>query len=154
MASAATQVVGQPVANVRLGWARVGVQQDHRLHDHAVGAVAALGGLLLDERLLDRMELTIDHQALQRGYGLGHAADGHAARPNGAIADVHGAGAALAKAAAEARAMEAQLVAEDVQQRRIVAGFDVKWLSVDLDDHPPAPSLSDITRVIPKTWTK
>jgi len=58
---------------------------------------------------------------------------------HGPVADVHGAGATLAQTAAEPWAVEAELISEHIQQRRVVAGLDVKSLSVDLDGHPPCP---------------
>src|SRR5689334_16305001 len=49
VAATPAQVVGQTLADVRFARRRVVVQQNHGLHDHAVGAVAALRGLLVDE---------------------------------------------------------------------------------------------------------
>src|SRR6266851_1839056 len=72
VASTATQIVGQRSAHLRLSRARVAGEQGDRLHDHAVGAVAALSGLLLNERLLDGMQLSIDDESLERRNRLGH----------------------------------------------------------------------------------
>ena len=57
---------------------------------------------------------------------LGHGADRRDARPDGLAVDDDGAGAALAEAAAELRAAQLEIVAEDVEQRR--GGIDVHLL--------------------------
>src|SRR5579859_61332 len=154
VAATTTQVVRQPGANVGLCRARVGVEQDHRLHDHAVGAVAALRRLFLNEGLLEGMELTVNGQAFERRHWLIYGADWNAAGSHGAVADMDGARAALAQPAAKARTVEAELIAEHIQQRRVVAGLDVKGLSVDLKGHPPCHRPLNITRVIPKNCSK
>src|SRR5256885_14300791 len=55
MRSAAAQILRERGANLRVGGLAVGLQQGCGLHDHAVDAVAALRGLLVDERLLQSM---------------------------------------------------------------------------------------------------
>ena len=52
---AAADVAVQGLPDLRLRRARVPPQERDRLHHHAVDAVAALGGLLGDERLQDRL---------------------------------------------------------------------------------------------------
>src|SRR5207247_991307 len=53
---AAAEVVAERLADLAVGGAGLpGAEKGRRLHDHPVDAVAALRGLLVDERLLDRM---------------------------------------------------------------------------------------------------
>ena len=117
VAGAAAQVAAD--ARLDLVPAGVGVLVQQRLgrHDHAGGAVAALGGGLLDEGLLDGVELVVVAQALD---GVHPAALGLERRVDagGHRLAVHqdGAGAALALAAADLGADEAQPVAQHVGQ--------------------------------------
>ena len=55
--SAAAEMTGQRLAHVGIGRLRLLIQQFLGLHDHAVDAIAALRGLLVDEGLLQRMRL-------------------------------------------------------------------------------------------------
>ena len=57
VAAAATQIAVERAANLGFGRPRIAIEQVGRHNDHAVGAVAALGGLLLDERLLEHVRL-------------------------------------------------------------------------------------------------
>src|SRR3954467_14281143 len=47
--AAAAQVIRERLADLRFGWLPVRIQECLRLHDHAVDAVAALHGLLVDK---------------------------------------------------------------------------------------------------------
>src|SRR5256885_9707618 len=55
MRAAAAQVAGQGLGDFLVGGRGLVVEQGHQGHDHAVGAVAALGGLLVNESLLHRV---------------------------------------------------------------------------------------------------
>jgi len=57
--SAAAQIAVQSLPHLLLGRGGTVVQQADRGHHHAGGAIAALDGLLVDERLLDRMKLAV-----------------------------------------------------------------------------------------------
>jgi len=57
MRSAAAEMDGERFADLLVGRIRVPVEQRLRPDDHARNAVAALGGLLVDERLLDRVQM-------------------------------------------------------------------------------------------------
>src|SRR5438309_4530869 len=111
MGAAATEIVGE--RNPDLGFARVlGLRQEGgRLHDHAVDAVAALCGLLVDEGLLHAMHLLALGQAFERDDLLFRAdrAERDLARAHGLAVDMHRAGAALAETAAETRAVQAEI---------------------------------------------
>src|SRR6267378_4322996 len=113
-----------------LALARAGIAVEQRLggHDHAVAAIAALAGLLLDEGALQRVELVDRAQSLERGDGsLRSGRHRHRAGARGLAVDQHGARAALGEPAAELRAVQLQVVAQDVKERRV--GRDRRHLS-------------------------
>src|SRR6185312_6394446 len=101
-------------------------------------AIAALRRLLVDPRLLDRMELRTLLPQLRKAFDRGDAPvpdgpDGRYARADLFLVDQHGARAALRESAAEHRAVQSELVAQDVEQRRIGRRFDDVTLTVDRD---------------------
>jgi hypothetical protein len=67
MRPAAAQIAVQSLPHLLLGRDETLAQQAGRGHHHAGGAIAALGGLLIDERLLDRMKPAAGRQPLHRG---------------------------------------------------------------------------------------
>ena len=101
-------------------------QERRRLHDHAVDAVAALRGLLVDEGLLHRMRLLRRAEAFERHHLLPgvHRRQRRDAGAHRRAVDVDRASAALAEPAAEARAVKAEIVAQRIEQRhrRVVVG--------------------------------
>src|SRR5215203_394123 len=105
-------------------------------HDHPVHAVAALRGLLVDERLLQRVRTLGCPKSLECDDLLAH--DGrdvrHAGASRGAV-NVNGARAALAEPAAESRTVEGELVAEHVEQRRVRFGSHVVLGAIDANAH-------------------
>src|SRR5688572_13011693 len=121
------------------------VQELGRLDHHPVLAVAALRHLLLDPGLLDGMEVVglrrgarlgppEGRQALERrDRALADSGDGCDARANLLAVVQDRAGTALRETAAEARAVQAELVPQDVQQRRVGRRRDVVNASVHLD---------------------
>ena len=121
---------------------RVGVQQRLGAHHHAGDAVAALRRLLVDEGTLHQARRVgraqsldgADLPARQRG-------DRHQAGEHGMAVQLHGAGSALAQAAAELGAVQPEIVAQHIQQRR--GGIGVHRVVVTVHgqgDHrlPPA----------------
>src|SRR5690554_6821686 len=52
MCAATAQVELEFVADLLFGWMRLTIEQSLQRHDHAVDAIAALRGLLVDESLL------------------------------------------------------------------------------------------------------
>src|SRR4029077_3793342 len=72
MRAAAAQIVGEHLLDLRRAWplAFVGVEKGGRLHDHAVDAVAALDGLLVDKGLLQRMRVLRAAEALERDHSV------------------------------------------------------------------------------------
>src|SRR5215467_12133371 len=104
MGPAATEVVGERVLDLRLGRFLVAGDKRRRLHDHAVDAVAALRRLLLDESALHRMRLLRRAEPFER-HDLLLRRDLRQWRNAGThclAVDMHRAGAALTKPAAEA----------------------------------------------------
>src|SRR3954452_20172942 len=101
MGAAAAQVAGERLAD--LGFARRLVRRKERRgrHDHAVDAIAALRGLLVDERTLQLRWLRARTQALQRRDRSLEVPDRKQARAHGLAVEMHGARPALAEAAAE-----------------------------------------------------
>src|SRR5688572_17727998 len=92
-------------------------KQRDRAHHDAAHAVAALRSLMLDERLLHRVFAL---ETFDRGDSLSQRErERHITGGHGAAVDEHEARAALAAAATEARADEAQFTAQDVEERRI-----------------------------------
>lgn len=65
--AAPTELVLQGVLDFFLAGIWIAVQQDLCGHDHAVGAVPALSGLLVDERSLQRVRFLDGTQSLERG---------------------------------------------------------------------------------------
>src|SRR5262249_33812048 len=122
-----------------------------RRHDHAIDAVAALRRLLRDESLLEGMRLIERAHSFDRGdLTRCHRADRGDAGTHGLAIDEHGTGAALRQPAAEFRAVELEIVAKHVEQRRVRLGgnraahpidFEVDGHAWRLPQSPTAPFL-------------
>ena len=132
IAGAAAEVAGDAVANLLLARRRIVLQQVDRRHDHARRAVAALQAVLFPEALLHRMQLAFRRQPFDRHHrravGL-HRED--RARLRAAAVDEHGARAALAGVAADMRAGEIEMFAQEVHEQR--ARFDVRFAHLAVD---------------------
>ena len=119
-----------------LGRRRRGIRFEQRLraHHHAGDAVAALRGLLFDERALHRARDSPRVPRPSTVFTLRpcERRDRREAREHRAAVDHHGARAALAQAAAELRAVQLQVVAQHVQERRRGIGVDLVRLAVDV----------------------
>src|SRR5262249_42732944 len=111
-------------------------------------AVAALSGLLVQERLLQRMQGAVVRQSFDGGDGT--ASDGGdlaCAGMLGLAVDQHHAGAALLGTAAEFAAAQAKLVAQNRQQWRRAVALGGNGTAVDdkLDDFAHArPTYQDL----------
>jgi hypothetical protein len=111
--------------DVRIARFWILVEEHFRGHQDAVHAVAALCGLLLDERCLKRVRFLDRPEAIQRlDVLIGHGRDRNRAGAYRIAVHDHRAGAALRQAATEPGAVLVEIVAQHVQQRR-------GWLSVD-----------------------
>src|SRR5262249_54316142 len=106
-------------------------------HDPAIDAVAALRHLFLDIGLLDRMRLLGGAKAGERHHFA--IADGgnrrHAGTDRLAI-EMHRAGAALRKPAAEMWIVEPDVVAQRIEQRHVGIGIDRMDLAVHVEVYP------------------
>src|SRR5215468_7308889 len=125
--------------------ARPGIAIEQRLgrHDHAVAAEAALTRLLLDEGALERMQLVHGAQALDSRDAARRRRHRRDARTDRLAVHQHGAGATLGETAAELRAVELQVVSEDVEERRVRLDRDRPGLTV----HPQCEAGHDALRV-------
>ena len=119
MRPAAAQIAVQSLPHLLLSRGGTVAQQADRGHHHAGGAVAALGGLLIDERLLDRMEPAAARHPLHGDDRAVHGRHRQVAGRAGATPDEHEARPAQPRPAAEPRPGQAQVMAEHVEQRRI-----------------------------------
>ena len=132
--AASAQVLRQRLAHLGCRRVRVVIEQILRRHDHAVDAIAALGGLLVDEGLLQRMRLVDGAEPLDRGdLGLADGTDLGDARAHRPAVEQHRAGAALGEPAAEFGAVQREIVAQHVEQRRIGLRRHRSLRAVDLE---------------------
>jgi hypothetical protein len=138
VARAAADVAGDRPHDVLAG--RLGVLGQQRLgdHDHARGAEPALGGEVLEERLLDLVELAArPGDALERPHrGAVDRLDRDQARHHRLAVDQAGAGAARPLGAAALGRRDADRLAQRGQQRAAGGGEELLGLVVDdeLDD--------------------
>src|SRR5262245_63002862 len=104
--------------NLFVGGLRVLIEKRLGGEHHAVQTVAALRGLLLDERFLNRMWLLRTAEPFERdNLSAVHGVDWRAATAHGAAVHDRSTRTALSETAAELRPLEGQIVAEDVEQR-------------------------------------
>jgi hypothetical protein len=109
---AAAEVLVERLAHFLLAGPVVPREQGHRGNGNAAHAVRALRGLLVDERLLHRMETAIRAEAFHgRHFLVGNDGDGKVARRHRPAVDQDEAGPAEAAAAAEASPDQAEVVA-------------------------------------------
>src|SRR6185436_10372713 len=148
---AAAEDARQRLLDLAVGRARVLIEKRLRGEDHAVQAEAALPRLLLDEGALDRMGPLRRAQPLEgRDLRAADAADRGHAGADRAAADDHGAGAALAEAAAEFRPAQREVVAEDVQERR--CRVDVEGMRAAVDGERDGAHAAQRNRVGAGGW--
>ena len=83
MTSAAAEIGVQGLPDLGLGGIGILVEENFGGHNHAVRAISALRGLLLNERCLDVMRMLHGAQTLERGdLPVLHRTDGDATRPD------------------------------------------------------------------------
>src|ERR1700758_2736377 len=108
------------VADLLLRGVRGVAQQRRRSHDPAVEAIAALRHLLGDESCLQRMRLVRRAEPGEgRKLGPGRRRYRQRAGPRRRTVDMDGARPALREPTAEMRIVEAELIAQHVEERRI-----------------------------------
>src|SRR5262245_388673 len=142
MGAAAAEIACERRAHIRLVRLRIAVEQLLGRHDHAVGTVAALRGLLLDEGGLQRMRIRDRAEPFDGGdLARRYRADRGDAGARCLAVDQHGAGAALRQSTAELGAVELEIVAQHVEQRRVGLGRDRAAHAVDfeIDRHTASP---------------
>ena len=100
-------------------------------HDHARRAEAALQTVIFAESFLHRMQLSVLCEAFDRrhlrAFGLDRE---HAAGLHGAAVHMNDAGAALARVAADMRAGQPQLLAQEIDEQGAVFDFGGNALAV------------------------
>ena len=122
--AAAADVAAQGTDDVFVPGIGIGLEQGQARHDHAGGAVAALHGIGFDERLLQRMQPAVSLQTFDRLDCLvGRDAHLRDARPDRLAVNEHGAGTALAFAAAVLAAGQIQVAAEHVEKASLRVGM-------------------------------
>src|SRR5712691_3316295 len=128
--AAAADVGAHLVLDLRARRARVRREQRRGAHELARLAVAALRHALGEPRALQRVH-SIGREALDRRdrFAL-HARDRHQAGEHALAVDMHHAGAALARAAAEFGAGEFEFFAQHPQQSGVFGRSDADWLAV------------------------
>jgi hypothetical protein len=116
MGTASTEILGQSLPHLLLGWMRVAIKDLVSSHDHAADTVATLRGLFLDEGPLQRVKFLDGSEAFYgddlggaHGTDLGHAG-AHRKTP-----DQDRAGAALSQPTAKLGAVEPAIVAQDIK---------------------------------------
>ena len=122
IAGAAAEDGGDTLADLRLGGGRVRPEKVERRHEHARRAEPTLETVVLTERLLERVELTVLREALDRqdlrAVGLDRE---HDAGPRGLAIDQNRARAADSVLAADVRTREAEVLAQKIHEE--LAGF-------------------------------
>src|SRR5712691_12469701 len=114
---AAAQRPGHPLADLRIGRIRIPVQQHLGRHDLPVLAETALRHLLVNPGPLYGVQLPSLGQSFERGDLALDGGTRRNARPNGSAVHDHGACPALTKSAAKPRALQFEIVAQDIEQR-------------------------------------
>src|SRR4051795_10692268 len=121
-------------ADVRLARAGFALEQRLGAHHHAGDAVAALRGLRLDEGLLHRSRFFRRAEAFDRAdLASLEDRDRRDAGEDRLAVGEHRAGAALAEAAAELGAVQAQILAQHVEERRRAVGLHLVHAAVYIE---------------------
>ena len=95
-------------------------EQRHDRHDDAVDAISTLGSLLVDECLLHGVQLVATSQTLDgRDVVPRRRPERRIAGLHRVAIEKHGARAAVAFATTESRSFELEIVAQNVQERRL-----------------------------------
>ena len=111
---------------------RILVEKRFGGQNHAAQAKSALRGILVDKGLLNGVRFFDRAQAFEsRNFHALHGLDRSDAGADRLALYNHGAGSALAEAAAEFRAAQLQIVAQGVQKRR--CGIKIQGVSLAVD---------------------
>ncbi len=132
MAAAAADQSFKRAAHLFVGRIRIFVEQGLGREHPSIQAVAALEGLFGDEGFLHGVGIALGAKPLESDNLFSRdGGNREHARAHCAIIDENGAGAALPETAAEARIIQGQIVAQDVQQRAI--RFDIYGVRLTID---------------------
>lgn len=133
MRSTAAEIAGESLFDLFQGRMWCLCENGARGHDHAVGAIAALSGLLGDESGLEGTGFFRCSQAFEsRDRAARDLFHGRDARAHGLAIDQHSAGATLAEPATELCAVQRERIAENVEKRLFrIPGIDCDRASVD-----------------------
>src|SRR5882672_1559196 len=151
MGPAAAQIAGKSEPDLGLARLLVAVEQRLGQHDHAGDAVAALRRLLLNESGLQRVRSLDGAEAFERGdLRLPERADWRDAGAHRGAVDEYDARPALAKPAAELGGIEAKIITQHVEQRRVRLGRHAVHRTVHLeaDSHDVKTPLEAITEAL------
>ena len=128
---AAAEIAGKAFSDLRHGRVRIDGEQLSSRHQHAGRTDAALSAAALEERLLQRVQFSIDGETFNgldaRAFGLQH---GHKTAIYEFAIHAHGAGATLAFAASLLGASEVQIFAQHVEETLHRQGSDGNTLAV------------------------
>src|SRR5207249_813100 len=129
---AAAADVGDPRVDVGVGRFRLVLQERRHRHDHPGLAVAALGHLVVDPRLLHLVQGAAGREALDRGDLLAlRRGDRQHARADRLAVEMHRAGPAHGDAAAVLGAGEAGLLADRPQKGCAGVDLELDGFAVD-----------------------
>src|SRR5262249_33224320 len=132
VARAAAQVALQAFAYLRVARPRIALQQRRGGHEETGCAEAALQPVLVPECLLQRVQLAVGGQSLDGPHMVTIDLDGeYRARLDGPVVQQHRACPALAGIAANVRACQAELLAQEVHEQ--VARLDVTRVAGPVD---------------------
>src|SRR5829696_1415057 len=131
---AAADVALDRLADLPLARARVRVEQILGGHEHPRRAVPALQRMRLAERLLERMELVVLREPLDRvdRRAVGLDSQHHAALDRVAVVEDR-ARAAVARVAADVRSGQLQIVSDEVDEQPARLDLALVQLAVELD---------------------
>jgi len=134
MRAAAAQIWAHVLADLFVGRRAIAIEQRLRPHDHAGDAKAALRRLLIDERALEGGWIVECAEALQRRdaspFGYLHGGDARKDRP---VVQQDRAGTALAQPASKLGSVEAEIIAQDIEQRRRRIDVDPMLATIDVE---------------------
>ena len=135
MRAAAAKIAGQCLPNLRFAWVLGPGEESGGFHDHAVDAISALQRLLVDKGLLQRMRSLGCTEPFQgNDRAVAYRRERSNARPHRVPIDVDRAGAALSEPATKTRAVEAQIVAQCIEQRHVrIVDHDADSLPVNVE---------------------
>ena len=133
VAGAAAQVAFEPVAHLFFGRARVVREQSRGGHDHAWRAVAALEAVIVPEGLLQRMQLVLGGEPLDRSQrrAVGLHCE-HRARLHGQAVHVDRASSAVGRVAANVRPGQPEVIAYRMDQQQARLHLQVVLDAVDV----------------------